>query len=77
MKTNSKTQAGVKVSANIKAGGLTPNHVRKLLVLKASTGIKAGGLTPNHARKLLVLKVSTGIKAGEGIVNSNHNRRLA
>lgn len=55
MKTNSKTQAGVKVAV----------------------GIKAGGMSPNHSRRALSLKIKTGIKAGEGIVYSNHNRRLA
>jgi hypothetical protein len=55
MKTISKNQAGVKVAV----------------------GIRAGGVNPNHNRKLTALAVKSGLKAGEGILHSNHSRRLA
>ena len=54
MKTNEKTQSGVKVAVGIKSGGLG---------------------TGNHNRRSLAVK--TNIKAGEGIIYSNHSRRLA
>jgi hypothetical protein len=52
MKTNSKTQAGVKVAVGIKAGGLSVNHARRALTIK--TGIKAGEgiVSLNHNRRL-------------------------
>jgi hypothetical protein len=53
MKTNSKTQTGIKVVAGIKAGGLPYcNRNRKALAVK--TGIKAGeGIVyVNHSRRL-------------------------
>jgi len=54
MKTNSKTQAGVKVAAGVKAGGLQANHCRRLLGLAVKSGIKAGQdiLHANHNRRL-------------------------
>ena len=49
MKTT--TNAGLKVNANIKAGGLTTNHSRAGLSVKA--GIKAGGgMRPNHSVRM-------------------------
>ena len=53
MKTNAKIQAGVKVAAAIKAGGLQLNHSRRL-ALSVKSGIKAGEgiLSPNHNRRL-------------------------
>lgn len=45
--------------------------------VKVNTNINAGGFMTNHSRRGLALAVKTGIKAGEGIVNLNHNRRLA
>jgi hypothetical protein len=53
MKTTTKNSAGIKVSAGIKAGGVSPNHNRRGLAVKSN------------------------VKAGDGIVASNHNRRLA
>jgi hypothetical protein len=53
MKTNSKTQTGIKVVAGIKAGGFgNLNRNRKALAVK--TGIKAGEGIPfaNHSRRL-------------------------
>jgi hypothetical protein len=76
MKTNSKTQAGVKVAAGIKGGALSPNHNRLLAMLSVKSGIKSGALSPNHNRRPGVLAVKSGIKAGEGILSSNSNRRL-
>jgi hypothetical protein len=55
MKTNSKTQAGVKVVTAIKAGGFWQgNHNRKSIVLSVKSGIKAGeGIyVSNHSRRL-------------------------
>jgi hypothetical protein len=55
MKTNSKTQAGVKVNSAIKAGGIwTGNHARKALGLSVKSGVKAGeGIyAANHSRRL-------------------------
>jgi hypothetical protein len=55
MKTNSKTQAGVKVAVGIKAGGLQDhNSNRRLLSLAVKSGIKAGeGIVyANHSRRL-------------------------
>jgi hypothetical protein len=54
MKTNSKIQAGVKVTTAIKAGGFRDNHSRKLLGLSVKSGIKAGeGIyVSNHSRRL-------------------------
>ena len=55
MKTNSKTQAGVKVAGGIRAGGLgTQNENRRLLSLVVKSGIKAGeGIVyANHNRRL-------------------------
>ncbi len=44
--------------------------------LKVTSSVKAGGFPSiNHSRRVLAVK--TNIKAGEGIVYSNHNRRLA
>jgi hypothetical protein len=52
MKT--KTISGIKVKANVKAGGMRPNHSRSGLSVKA--GVRAGGnLRPNHATKILTL----------------------
>jgi hypothetical protein len=54
MKTNSKAQAGIKVTTAIKAGGFTWNHNRKLNGLSVKSGIKAGeGIyVANHSRRL-------------------------
>jgi hypothetical protein len=50
-----QTNAGLKVKAGVKAGGLpTVNHNRGALRVKA--GVKAGGLpTVNHNRRALAL----------------------
>jgi hypothetical protein len=55
MKTNSKTQVGVKVAVGIKAGGFpTSNGNRRLLSLAVKSGIKAGEgfVFSNHNRRL-------------------------
>jgi hypothetical protein len=86
--TNSKTQAGLKVTSGVKGGGFNGggpmplgNHNRRLAVLSVKSNVKAGTdgiVLSNHNRKALSLAVKTSIKAGaEGIVLSNHNRRLA
>jgi hypothetical protein len=51
---------------------------KKHACVKVTTTIKAGGFnTPgNHNRLVVGLSVKSGIKAGEGILNSNHNRRV-
>jgi hypothetical protein len=79
MKTISKKQTGVKVTTTIKAGGFnSPNHSRRVRAIWVKSGIKAGGFnSPNHNRRVGTLSVKSGIKAGEGILTSNHNRRLA
>lgn len=45
--------------------------------VKVAVGIRAGSFSGNHNRKLAVLGVKSGLKAGEGILQSNHSRRLA
>jgi hypothetical protein len=55
MKTISKTVAGVKVVAGVKAGGLgTGNHNRRPSSLAVKTNIKAGEVIvyANHNRRL-------------------------
>jgi len=55
MKTNSKTQAGVKVAIGVKAGGIqVQNENRRLLSLAVKSGIKAGEgfVSSNHNRRL-------------------------
>jgi hypothetical protein len=54
MKTNSKIQAGVKVTTAIKAGGFFQNRNRRLIGLSVKSGIKAGeGIyAANHSRRL-------------------------
>ena len=89
MKTNSKAQAGVKVTTKIKAGGFSDNHNRKLIALSVKSGIKAGeGIySANHNRRLsdrkgdatslkdrAGVKVTTKVKAGG--FSDNHNRKL-
>ena len=67
MKTT-KTNAGLKVKASIKAGGLHLNHNR--VGLKVQADIKAGGFDPPTTTA--GLKVQAGIKAGG--LHLNHNR---
>jgi hypothetical protein len=85
MKTNSKAQAGVKVTTAIKAGGLNIwNHSRGLSGLSVKSGVKAGeGIyAANHSRRLSSskiqagVKVTTTIKAG-GLNIWNHSRGLS
>jgi hypothetical protein len=49
MKTKTTKTSGIKVTANVKAGGLTWNHTRA--GLKVRVGLKAGTtlpMRPNH-----------------------------
>jgi hypothetical protein len=64
------TKAGLKVRANLKAGGFgPPNHNRGSL--KVRTTIKAGGFgPPNHNRA--AIKVRSGVKAGS-MAMKNHS----
>ena len=53
MKTRT-TNAGLKVTTNIKAGGYNPNHSRS--ALKVKTSIKAGmTCARNHSSRLIAL----------------------
>jgi hypothetical protein len=79
MKTTTKN-TGIKVTTNVKAGSITPNHVRSGLAIKA--GIKAGYIckmnharliaTTNTAKKNTGIKVTTNVKAGS--ITPNHVR---
>jgi len=70
MKTTT-TNAGLKIKATIKAGGILPNHTRS--ALKVRSAIKTGGILPNHTRSGLVVK--TAVKAGYNCMK-NHSARL-
>ena len=78
MKTKT-TNSGLKVKANVKAGGMhTINH--NSLGLHVRTAVKAGGmpLRPNHSSSQQKTKTSSGlkvkanVKAG-GMHTINHN----
>jgi hypothetical protein len=73
MKTTTKKNSGIKVTASVKAGGLgNLNHSQRGLRVKA--GIKAGGqYQSNHNQS--GLRVKAGIKAG-GQYQSNHSRHM-
>ena len=72
MKTTTKN-TGIKVTTNMKAGGIGDrNHSRSGLKVKA--GVRAAGICDrNHSRR--GLKVSAGIRAGSLITVQNHNAR--
>jgi hypothetical protein len=59
------------VRANLKAGGINPNHSTTSLRVKST--VKAGGINPNHNRT--GLKVKSGFKAGMHF-GQNHSRLL-
>jgi hypothetical protein len=65
------TKAGLKIRANIKAGGLGGNHNRAGLRVKAA--MKAGGLGGNHNRS--ALRIRSGVTAGFSLVQ-NHSRLM-
>jgi hypothetical protein len=54
MKTNAKVQSGVKVTTNVKAGGFSGNHNRRVNGLAVKTNVKAGEgiVAANHNREL-------------------------
>jgi hypothetical protein len=77
MKTKT-TNSGLKVKANVKAGGFKDNHNGSALRvskagLKVKANVKAGGFKDNHNGS--ALRVTTGLKAG-GIYKCNHTARL-
>jgi len=47
------------------------------LGIKVVTGVKAGAFSVNHSRKNTAITVKSGLKAGDGILLSNHSRRLS
>jgi hypothetical protein len=73
MKTTKKN-SGIKVTANVKAGGIGDrNHSRP--ALKVRTTVKAAGIGDrNHSRS--GLKVTSGVRGGMTITVPNHNVRL-
>lgn len=70
MKTISN--AGLKVKAAVKAGGIGMQHNRPGLKVRAA--VKAGGIGMQHNRPSL--KVKAGIKAGYNFVPNHTGRPL-
>ncbi|MCY2978460.1 MAG: hypothetical protein NTU79_07320 [Planctomycetota bacterium] len=54
----------MKVTTQVKAGGVKYNHNQTSAALKVRTSVKAGGIKFNHSQTRAALKVKTNVIAG-------------